>query len=34
MNIKFITAYFFYDQQDGAESGKTICHKDIMSEVL
>lgn len=34
MNIKFLVAYFLYDHQDGAQSGKTICHQDIMSEVL
>jgi len=34
MNSKFLVVYFLYDHQDGTQSGKTICHQDIMSEVL
>jgi len=34
MNIKFLVVYFLYDHQDGAQSGKTICHQDMMSKML
>jgi hypothetical protein len=30
MNIRFLIVYFLYGHQDGTQSGKTICHQNIM----